>query len=221
MGSTQGPNTNFTPPIHAKSNADDNADIVLWASPTTHRLLVDANFDSVSYIDDADWTDGVSENILIGGLYQSTPQAITDGDVGPIQVDENGNIKVVFGVPVQAVSNGVEIDSILSMPGRRDDAFQAIYNSADASTAASVKAATAAKSIYITDIVISVGSAMNVTMQDNAGTPIVAIEPLYMPANSVWSKTWKTPIKLATNVALMVKASTSGNISVTATGYVI
>lgn len=140
------------------------------------------------------------------------------GQAGMVVLNPDGSS--IF-TSFQALIAGVETDSVLVMPARRSDAFQAIYNSADASTAASVKAATAAKSIYITDVVVSVGSAMNVTLQDNAGTPVVAVQPLYMPANSVWSKTFSTPIKLATNVALMVKASTSGNISVTVTGYLI
>jgi hypothetical protein len=48
--------------------------------------------DDVIYVDDADWTDSVSKHALVGGLYQSTPQSITDGDVGPLQVDVNGNV---------------------------------------------------------------------------------------------------------------------------------
>lgn len=48
--------------------------------------------DDVVYADDADWTDGSSKHALVGGIYQSTPQSITDGDTGPIQVDANGNV---------------------------------------------------------------------------------------------------------------------------------
>jgi hypothetical protein len=44
------------------------------------------------FVDDADWTDGTSSHTLTGGIYQTTPQSITDGDTGPIQVDVNGNI---------------------------------------------------------------------------------------------------------------------------------
>lgn len=46
--------------------------------------------DDVVYADDADWTDGTSKHVLVGGLYQSTPQSITDGDVGPFQVTAQG-----------------------------------------------------------------------------------------------------------------------------------
>lgn len=52
--------------------------------------------DDVIYADDGDWTDGASKHALVGGLYQSSPQSITDGDVGPFQVDVNGNLKVAI-----------------------------------------------------------------------------------------------------------------------------
>ena len=46
------------------------------------------------YVDDADWSDGSSKHMLVGGIYQSTPQSITDGDTGPLQVNANGNLIV-------------------------------------------------------------------------------------------------------------------------------
>ena len=52
--------------------------------------------DSV-YADDADWTDTTSKHTLVGGLYQSTPQSITDGDVGPFQVDADGALHISDG----------------------------------------------------------------------------------------------------------------------------
>ena len=41
------------------------------------------------YADDADWTDGSSKHMLIGGLYQCSMQSVTDGDVEPLQIDPN------------------------------------------------------------------------------------------------------------------------------------
>ena len=55
------------------------------------------------YVDDADWTDGTSKHTLVGGLYQSTPQSITDGDVGPFQVDVNGRLGVALSPTDNAV----------------------------------------------------------------------------------------------------------------------
>jgi hypothetical protein len=49
------------------------------------------------YVDDANWIDGSSKHMLVGGLYQSTPQSITDGDVGPFQVDADGALHISDG----------------------------------------------------------------------------------------------------------------------------
>ena len=52
------------------------------------------NIGNATYSDDADWTDGSSKHLLVGGLYQSSMQSVTDGDVAPFQVDANGVLKV-------------------------------------------------------------------------------------------------------------------------------
>lgn len=107
------------------------------------------------------------------------------------------------------------------VPVYSDDCFQATITSANATSATQVKAKTASKSIYITDIVISTDTAMNIQLQDDTGTPVVLMEQMYFPASSIWSKTFVVPLKVATNKDLNVIASASGNISVTVTGYVI
>lgn len=35
-------NQNYVPSVTLKSNADDSADVIGWADPTTHRILVNA-----------------------------------------------------------------------------------------------------------------------------------------------------------------------------------
>lgn len=54
--------------------------------------------DDTVYIDDADWTDDTSKHLLVGGLYQATPQTVTDGDVAPFQIDSTGRLLVGGGV---------------------------------------------------------------------------------------------------------------------------
>jgi len=74
--------------------------------------------DDAVYADDADWTDGSSKHILVGGLFQSTPQTITDGDVGPLQVDTNGNLITVLGAAIPAGSNNIgDVDVLSVVPG--------------------------------------------------------------------------------------------------------
>lgn len=48
--------------------------------------------DDAVYVDDADWTDSTSKHLLVGGLYQSVPQTVTDGDVAPFNITANGAI---------------------------------------------------------------------------------------------------------------------------------
>ena len=67
------------------------------------------------YTDDADWSDGSSKHMLIGGLYQSTPQSITDGDVGPLQVDADGALHISDG------GNAITVDGTVDL-GATDNA---------------------------------------------------------------------------------------------------
>lgn len=56
--------------------------------------------DDAIYVDDADWIDNTSKHMLVGGIYQSTPHTVTDGDVSPIQVDQFGRqlVNIAAGV---------------------------------------------------------------------------------------------------------------------------
>ena len=66
--------------------------------------------DDSIYVDDADWSDGSSKHTLVGGLYQSSPQSITDGDTGPLQVNENGNLIVDLSATDNAVLDAMVVD---------------------------------------------------------------------------------------------------------------
>lgn len=46
--------------------------------------------DNAVYVDDADWTDNTSKHLNVGGVYQSSPHTVTDGDVTPFLTDVNG-----------------------------------------------------------------------------------------------------------------------------------
>ena len=69
-----------------------------------------ASGDDSIYVDDADWSDGSSKHTLIGGLYQSSPQSITDGDTGPLQVNANGNLIVDLSATDNAVLDAMVVD---------------------------------------------------------------------------------------------------------------
>lgn len=155
------------------------------------------------------------------GIYNLSTITLSDEEGSALGLDASGNVKVTLATAISLLVGGTETDTIGVAPFRRGDAFQATITSADAQAATQVKAKTSAKKIYITDLIISTDTAMNIQLQDDAGGPEVLMEQIYVPANSVFSKTFSTPLLVATNQDLDVIASASGNISVTVTGYVI
>ena len=86
------------------------------------------------YVDDADWTDSTSKHTLVGGLYQSTPQSITDGDTGPLQVNANGNLIVDLSATDNAVLDAIDavLDTIKTDTGTIDSDTDAIKTAVEA-----------------------------------------------------------------------------------------
>jgi hypothetical protein len=78
-------------PSHAVTNVGVFAVQVDGNALTALQLI-----DDVVYIDDADWTSLTSKHALMGGIYQSTPGTITDGDTGPLRVNANGALQVAI-----------------------------------------------------------------------------------------------------------------------------
>lgn len=77
-------------------------DIVSSALPSGASTLAEQQtqttalqlIDDAVFVDDADWTDNTSKHISIGGVYQSSPHTVTDGDVSPALMDANGRLIV-------------------------------------------------------------------------------------------------------------------------------
>ncbi len=96
-------------------NLGSNNDVVV-TNGGTFAVQVDGDaltalqlIDDAVYADDADWTDGTSKHMLIGGLYQSSPQSITDGDVGPLQVTANGYLITSINGTVTVDASGTTV----------------------------------------------------------------------------------------------------------------
>lgn len=62
--------------------------------------------DDAIYVDDADWTDDSSKHMLVGGVFETTPQTITAGDVGPIELTTHGAVHVAGDVAHNAADSG-------------------------------------------------------------------------------------------------------------------
>lgn len=74
---------------HAVTNAGTFATQITGDALTSLQLT-----DDTVYVDDADWTDNTSKHNLVGGVYQTTPHTVTDGDVTPFLTDANGRLIV-------------------------------------------------------------------------------------------------------------------------------
>lgn len=105
--------------------------------------------------------------------------------------------------------------------GRDDTSFSStpiVTNVANVSDVL-VKQGTAGASIYITDILISSSAVTVARLIDSDGTAVAG--PFYLAANSSVSVSLITPIAVTAAKNLMVRASTSTNLSVAVNGYVI
>lgn len=113
------------------------------------------------------------------------------------------------------------MNRILALAGPSDSTSFNVNTELTAATSAqTVKAAVSSNYLYITDISISVDTAMSVKLQDNTGTPIMAVARKFLPANSVWTKNFKTPIKIAVGKSLdAVCSASSGNVTTDIGGY--
>lgn len=88
---------------HAVTNAGTFAVQESGAALTALQLI-----DNGVYIDDADWTATSSSHYLIGGVYQSTPGTITDGDTGPLRVNTNGALHVSIESDSVGIGGGTQ-----------------------------------------------------------------------------------------------------------------
>jgi len=66
--------------------------------------------DDAIYVDDADWTDNTSKHMLVGGIYQSAPHTVTDGDVSPFQLTANGYLISALSPVDNAVLDAMVVD---------------------------------------------------------------------------------------------------------------
>ena len=106
-----------TTSIDGKITACNTGAVVLSSGTVTTVSTVTAvtSLDKSVYVDDADWTDDTSSHTLVGGIYQSTPHTVTDGDVSPFQLDVNG--KLITIAELSATDNAVldAIDTVLDL----------------------------------------------------------------------------------------------------------
>ncbi len=113
-------------PIAPGGTSGGNSVTLSGSSNAVNATIVAS--DSI-YKDDADWTASNSYHELVGGVYQSSPGTITDGDTGPIRLNANGAVHVdlqaspAAGITIigkDAENSAVTVAPVL-VGGRYDD----------------------------------------------------------------------------------------------------
>lgn len=79
--------TNSVVALLVESNAGNRAPVVLWADPTTHRLLTDTSvtmaIDDALKADDAAFVPGTTKVLMAGFEFDdTTPDSVDEGDAG-------------------------------------------------------------------------------------------------------------------------------------------
>lgn len=176
----------------------DNAGLATSSNQSTANSHLNAIKTAVQIIDDWDNSNKCDINIA--------DASISDGTY-------IGDIK--FGESIPAGTN--EIGEVVSKRGE-PDYTKVVHDtqSADASSGANVWDPTGGTKFVLTDIIVSTDTAMNVEIKDGANVII----KVYLAANGGFVSNFQTPIEsTAADNVLSINTSTSGNISVTATGY--
>lgn len=114
-----------TLPGDVEADIDQIRDQIDLITPDIEEIRADADsirvatelIDDAIYADDADWTDNTSKHMLVGGIYQSSPHTVTDGDVAPVSLDANGNVKVNIVAGSSAGTQYTEGDEDASITG--------------------------------------------------------------------------------------------------------
>jgi hypothetical protein len=211
-------NGTLTVGSHAVTNAGTFVVQEDGAALTALQLIDDA-----VYVDDADWTDGASKHLLVGGLYQSAPQTVTDGDVAPFNIDANGALHVSDGGGAISIDDGGNTITVDGNVGDNGPGFTPVYAYTQKTTTAAetLHNPTAAR-FYLTDIIISIGStATVVTLAYGATTAMTdTILVFNGDVNGGMTHTFRSPIKSDTD-AFNLNCTLSGanTVDITLCGY--
>jgi hypothetical protein len=119
--------------------------------------------DDAVFVDDADWTDTTSKHMNVGGVYQSVPQTVTDGDVAPLSLNINGATRITTAGGVLTIPN---VDSYTHLA----------INLAAAADQVLVSSA-ANKQIWVYAVGFVVNAAGTVSFQDEDNVAITGVMP--------------------------------------------
>lgn len=169
-------------------------------------------------------------------INQGTQTAINATAVGGVQTqvvrldvgsgttasDFGGTITEVANLvkgTITALANGTIGAGTISTIGlKHADAFATVIVSGT-SAFGTIKPAVSGSAIYVTDLIVSAGSATNVEI-GSGGTSTPIVGTLLLAANGGAVMNFRTPIQTASGSALVYKQSADAPLTITALGYV-
>ncbi len=156
------------------------------------------------------------------GINEGTMTFITTTANGteqvPHQIVRGGTIVVSGGTILGGTVGNLNFGTV-DLFYRHPDRFATVV-STGTSTMGTIKAGVSGSVIYVTDMIISVGSATNVEV-GNGGTGLPLIGTLYLNANGGAVMNFVTPISTSNGSALVYKQSANiSPLSITVQGYV-
>lgn len=99
--------SNYVPTLLAVNNSDNDATVVLWADPTTHRLLVDVSGGSgTSSVDDSAFVAGTGSGTPAMGFFST--DTVDAGDVGVLAMDANRRLFVSIEADNVGIGGGTQ-----------------------------------------------------------------------------------------------------------------
>ena len=163
------------------------------------------------------WVRSIGEVADDAAVTLGTQRAIVNGAVA---VTMDGTDPLAVSAEGDAAALRSDPNRILLVNQTHPRYFRAAADYASAQTNTSVVAAPGAGlSLWITDIIISNGAtAGNITLLDGSGGSLLF--EIYPAANGGVAHSFRNPIKLTANTALVITSSTVTTHAVTVTGYI-
>lgn len=170
----------------------------------------------------ADLATDSGNSVKVGMYVFPETQTPATGTRMPLNSDIFGNLLVALGTQIALLVGGVENNTIGVAPFRRADAFEAVLESANITSATALVAApsNSNQSIYITDVVISTDTIGWIKLQDNAGSPNTVIPKKYFSQDGIYEHTYAVPKQVIAGNALNAIAQNAGNVSIEVNGYI-
>ena len=130
----------------------------------------------------------------------------------------NGTVRVSVGTIATGTIQNLVTGTVDTVGLTHADKFGTVI-STGTSTLGTIRAAVAGSVIYVTDLIISAGSATNVEIA-SGGTSTPIMGTAYLAANGGLVANFRTPLYTASGSALVYKQSTNGPLTISCLGYI-